>query len=226
MYIRNSILASQEIKTKSENKKVSSPIDNTTMTIKVAGQEYFVTDRKKQIKSQSVGSLSDLQAVESIESNGLINPNDTALRLLHKNNLESSKQDNLGCDNIDKKDNNRSDTTKSTKRNQLGGGCDTKHIQGNSNNIRRRSGSNKSNSSVKTFQNRNVTNRNSDIKTSSSKEQNYTLSKSKSEGNPFQHRKRGKIIKITERPISSGKSCMILLCGRYFIRFYFASFCI
>lgn len=34
---------------------------------------------------------------------------------------------------------------------------------------------------------------------------NYALAKSKSEGNPFQHKKRGKIKRLAQRPAATGK---------------------
>lgn len=36
-------------------------------------------------------------------------------------------------------------------------------------------------------------------------DKNFTLAKSKSEGNPFEHKKRGKIKRLAQRPAATGK---------------------
>ncbi|KAI4454752.1 tipa [Holotrichia oblita] len=203
----DSILVIRDIKIKTETKKLPSPIDNTTMIIKVAGQEYFVTNRKKQIKSQSVGSLSDLNNTNSTISNAQdlssdqqSDINDDRISCRNNEDLRRdsiSKNKKLNCDNRERKSSNRRNLK----------GCDTKHIHANRNiseDVRKRSGSNRSNSSIKTFQNKNTSDTSNEKKQAeSSKPHNYALSKSKSEGNPFQHRKQGKIIKISQRPVST-----------------------
>ncbi|GJQ85952.1 hypothetical protein Trydic_g21800 [Trypoxylus dichotomus] len=219
---------SYEVKTKAESKKLSSPIDNTTMVIKVAGQEYFVTNRKKQMKSQSAGSLSDLNSTNSAGSNGPTIDLEGELKL-----PQESLSKNIKINDCDSKGNltgrnvssetrcdSRNSNRRSVRRSDAVGGCESKHIHGNNakgstEGVRRRSGSNKSNSSVHRFQNKQNTNKIVNDKSENStpskqwkpktcdEKQNYSLSKSKSEGNPFQHRKRGKIIKISQRPNST-----------------------
>ncbi|XP_044260360.1 PP2C-like domain-containing protein CG9801 isoform X1 [Tribolium madens] len=114
------------------------PVDNTTMVIKVAGQEYCVTNRtKKHNKSHSLGSISDF-------------------------NLE------IETTRIDKEfyNNNNADEVKC----KVGSIDDSGGV-----------GDDKSDN-----------------------RENFGLAKSKSEGNPFQHKKRGKIIKVAQRADSRG----------------------
>ena len=87
------------------DKNVSIPIDNTTMVIKVAGHEYRVTNRKKQqVKSQSLGSLSDFNI--EIETTRIIrnssfsgNSNDTSTKSLES--VGPGMNDSGVCDNSD-----------------------------------------------------------------------------------------------------------------------------
>lgn len=183
------------------------------MIIKVAGQEYFVTNCKKQIKSQSVGSLSDLNntnsTISSIQEQSVNHDERVPCRYNEDSRRDSiSKNKKLNCDTRERNSSNR----RNSKRSDVVGGCDTKHIHGNRNiseDVRKRSGSNRSNSSIKTFQNKKTSDTTNEKKQpESTKSHSYTLSKSKSEGNPFQHRKQGKIIKISQRPVSTGKFCM------------------
>ncbi|RZC33263.1 PP2C-like domain-containing protein, partial [Asbolus verrucosus] len=118
---------------KSPERPKGQPVDNTTMVIKVAGQEYCVTNRtKKHNKSHSLGSISDFSL--EIETTKI-----------DKEFYNSNADDNVG------------DV-----------GCDVETSDG------------------------------SDDKDTG--QQSFNLAKSKSEGNPFQHKKRGKIIKIAQRP--------------------------
>lgn len=128
------------------NKKQCKPLDNSTMIIKVAGQEYRVTNTKR--KSRSLGSLTDLTV------------------------------DN-GTDN-----NNKDDETKSKSATN----DDIKKCVVSSINV-------EAGSVPKTD------------------DKSYGLSKSKSECNPFEHRRKGKIIRLTERPKAQGNlfvGCMNL----------------
>ncbi|KRT80503.1 hypothetical protein AMK59_7283 [Oryctes borbonicus] len=221
--------ASYEIKTKGEIKKLPSPIDNTTMVIKVAGQEYFVTNRKKQVKSQSAGSLSDLNSTNFIQSNGQTLDLECS-KFSNSNDEITSKEDvskNMKSNDCDSKENltgkNVSNETSNSKKRNVRKSDESRHIHGttvkyNAEGIRRRSGSNRSNSSTKICQSKQSTNKtvgdgtanannSTPIKLNAYKtceeKQISGLLKSKSEGNPFQHRKHGKIIKISQRPISA-----------------------
>lgn len=131
------------------------PIDNTTMVIKVAGQEYCVTSRKKHKKSRSLGSVLDF-ATEIDRSTKV----DVEISCNNNNNVvENATEIRNGQNANAEADNNETDGNKNFS-------------EGN-------------------------------------RERGYNLSKSKSDGNPFQHRKRGKIIRIEQRPRAQGKwMCM------------------
>lgn len=118
-------------------------LDQTTMVIKVAGQEYCVTNTKKQHnKSHSLGSLSEFKLdLEKTKTN------DDTIEINH----------NTTINNEQNKENCNDETVSEITENNF-----------------------------------NVVN--------NSKEENLGLSKSKSEGNPFNHKKKGKILKLTERP--------------------------
>lgn len=134
------------------NKKQCKRLDNSTMIIKVAGQEYRVTNTKR--KSRSLGSLTDL----TVE-------NDTDLP---NNNLNDDSNKNTSKSYDDKNARNKViiDDHKA---------CDDIKISCSSN----------------------------------SDNLNYGLCKSKSESNPFEHRKKGKIIRLTERPKPQGNSLFV-----------------
>ncbi|KAF5306578.1 hypothetical protein FQR65_LT07305 [Abscondita terminalis] len=132
-------------------------VDNTTMLIKVAGQEYLVTNRKKKHddnKSHSLGSLSDFDI--EIEKTKICIDNNNSDDVICKNQeLANSQSDN--------------------------------HV------------------------NKRINKRNSDKKKSQerrpdSSKVNYGLSKSKSEGNPFPQKKKGKIIRISSRQTNAKSS--------------------
>ncbi|KAK5638030.1 hypothetical protein RI129_012325 [Pyrocoelia pectoralis] len=132
-------------------KTLSKQVDNTTMLIKVAGQEYLVTNRKKkENKSHSLGSLSDLEVekTKKICTNSNNNSSD----------VKCKNQDVVNCDN---RNTERNDKKKSLERL-----VDTKP--------------------------------------------NYGLSKSKSEGNPFLQKKKGKIIRLASRPVNAATDDPIL----------------
>lgn len=174
------------------------PIDNTTMVIKVAGHEYCVTNKpKRHSRSLSLGSISDIVIeVEKtkIEKGFHINNNNCGTmecknhlitnniqNECDKENLYSAVVVNMHVDKIGIKqtDNNGSKTEKDA----------TKESQ------QRKMARKQS-----PVHNKRVTNQRSvDVQTSAHK-----LSKSKSEGNPFEHKKRGKIVKV-DRPIRRGK---------------------
>lgn len=189
-------------------KRVSGqPIDNTTMVIKVAGNEYCVTNKpKRHSKSFSLGSISDF----NIE-------------------VETTKidKDFYNCDN--KKDSNSNDHHMERMENQrqcdtserLEEGCestittDVKSItnSGTNNNIKREAVEGNSDLKTKpkvtiasqvsskhpsTSKNRHIPN------TTANPSKNYALAKSRSEGNPFHNKKRGKVIQVQRQHSQRG----------------------
>lgn len=113
--------------------KQKRPVDNTTMVIKVAGQEYCVTNNKKRnSKSQSLDDLS----------------------------VENNNSEDVRCKNVVAEEKKEC--------------C----------------------------------------------EKNFALAKSKSEGNPFEHKKRGKIKRLAQRPAATGKHKAARVPCRSFL-FYF-----
>ncbi|VEN41939.1 unnamed protein product, partial [Callosobruchus maculatus] len=129
------------------------PIDNTTMVIKVAGQEYSVTNKPKRrhSKTNSLNSLSDF-------------------------NIEVEKT------KIDKNTHNGSNKSDSMK-------GDMKNLN-----------SNPTKNHIETQQKVKVP---MDVATNKSKGENYYLSKSKSDGSPFHHKRQGRAIKC-DRPKLKG----------------------
>ncbi|KAK4878430.1 hypothetical protein RN001_010936 [Aquatica leii] len=128
-------------------------VDNMTMLIKVAGQEYLVTNRKKpDNKSHSLGSLSDFEI--EIEKTKICTDNNNSNDVKCKNqelaNLQSDNHVGVAKNDLVNKRNSQSDRKKSLER-------------------------------------------------PDSSKVNYGLSKSKSEGNPFPQKKKGKIIRIASR---------------------------
>lgn len=124
------------------------------MIIRVAGQEYRVTNTKR--KSRSLGSLTDL----TVE------------------NSESSDSKNIPRNNNANDDNN----------------CDES---------KQKSSAEPSSKCIVVVSD--------DVKNSKENvNRNFNLSKSKSECNPFEHKKRGKIIRLTERPKAQGN---LFFCG-------------
>ncbi|XP_063927501.1 PP2C-like domain-containing protein CG9801 isoform X2 [Zophobas morio] len=126
---------------KSPKRPSGQPVDNTTMVIKVAGQEYCVTNRtKKHSKSHSLGSISDF-------------PLEIETTRIDKEFYNSNNNADVCCKSVDKGEST----------DDSAGSCDNE-----------------------------------------SRAQNFSLAKSKSEGNPFHHKKRGKIIKVAQRANSRG----------------------
>lgn len=130
-------------KKKSPTRPKGQAVDNTTMIIKVAGQEYCVTNRtkKRHSKSHSLGSISDFCLeidTTKIDKDFYTNSNNNTVEIDTGQELQETN-DTLNTNH-----------------------CDNAEQQ-----------------------------------------QNFNLSKSKSEGNPFHHRKQGKIIKIAQRAATS-----------------------
>lgn len=123
------------------------------MVIKVAGQEYRVTNNKQKRNSKS-HSLDDLTTTT------------TATATAENNNSEEVKCKNTGS--VEEKE------TQHIRKNEC---CD----------------------------------------------KNYALAKSKSEGNPFEHKKRGKIKRLAQRPAAMGKLHEFNV-DRFYFSFIFAWF--
>lgn len=119
------------------------------MIIKVAGQEYRVTNTKR--KSRSLGSLTDL----TVENNA---SNDKAVAAPNNNNVGGEQCDDT-CGQPNAPDAEPPQPA-----------ADVSRIS----------------------------------KASDGLNKNYCLNKSKSECNPFDHKRKGKIIRLTERPKTHG----------------------
>lgn len=151
------------------------------MLIKVAGQEYLVTNRKSNdTKSHSLGSLSDLEI--KIDKT----------KICSNNNSESVKCKNSSSD-VQKNETKREGHEVSHKTSTL------QRSSISSNNSSKRSTADKGTHGRKTEGSRRKS-KSPDTRDSKT----HGLSKSKSEGNPFQHKKKGKIIKIASRPMTHG----------------------
>ncbi|XP_017781405.1 PREDICTED: PP2C-like domain-containing protein CG9801 isoform X2 [Nicrophorus vespilloides] len=146
---------------KSPNRNSDLPLDNTTMVIKVAGQEYYVTNRRKtgHGKSQSLGSLKDFgveidttKVIQTVENNN-VGSGDEIERVV------------IFCDS----------STSSKEPEQI---CGEGIVEGGGS------------SAVE-----------ADVA-----QKKFALAKSKSEGNPFNHKKRGKITRLAQRPVADAVS--------------------
>ncbi|XP_056648376.1 PP2C-like domain-containing protein CG9801 isoform X1 [Diorhabda sublineata] len=146
------------------------PIDNTTMVIKVAGNEYCVINRpKRHSKSHSLGSIKDFNIeIEKTKIDKSFYSNTVSQPSERKNNLvENNETDRKKNEEVDNKKDAPKDTTQ------------------------------------KKISKENVSSVKRDPRQTEKRNENYNLSKSKSEGNPFRHQKRGKVIQI-ERPNTRG----------------------
>nr|XP_023018772.1 PP2C-like domain-containing protein CG9801 [Leptinotarsa decemlineata] len=170
---------------KSPNKlSPGQPIDNTAMIIKVAGHEYCVINKpKRRSKSLSLGSISDFNI--EIEKTKI----DKSFYCTNNNNCESVEcknialnDDEIDCNDI--KEISPKDPHIPIRNSEIVPKC-KEVIEKKP--ISRTSVPNRTN----------LKQRNND-KTEKPVE-SYELSKSKSEGNPFHQKKRGKIIKIDRR---------------------------
>lgn len=185
------------------------------MVIKVAGQEYTVTNRqKKHNKSQSLGSLSDFQ-IEIGKTKSASNENNNVAYC--NNNNHTIIEAEISNNNV--ASNGTNDNTAITQQNS------------SIDSLTRESANDEK--LVKNVENTSNTSRNCDTK---SKETNgessdcdnnaenkpYGLAKSKSDGNPFRHKKQGKIIRI-ERPTTSNRGKLLALCDVCY--FYFCDGC-
>ncbi|CAG9818696.1 unnamed protein product [Phaedon cochleariae] len=181
-------IVSTKLPKKSPNKpSPGQPIDNTTMVIKVAGHEYCVTNKsKRHSKSHSVGSITDfnieIETTKIDKSFYISNNNCTAVEC--KNNL-ALNGNQIECDE-----------------NQTGKNGKKVAKEPHESSIRKDKAKNipKRETAPRNSQKMN-SQQQSSCKPESSNE-NYGLSKSNSEGNPFHHKKRGNIIKV-ERPVTN-----------------------
>lgn len=219
------------------------PVDNTTMVIKVAGQEYCVTNRiTRKSKSQSLSSLTDIDIDKTkVDSEFYSNNNSDSFRcknadknneILNGSDAEDTKNE---AERLNVTENELCKSNNDTNsRNETNNHAET--IINGAQSVENNSDSNKSNSKKKSAnQTAKINDRKepSDRKRSSARtsagsdstKQNFALAKSKSEGNPFEHKRKGKIIRITQRPTGIGKSsctCLRQIFVRYFCK---SSFC-
>ncbi|XP_030747522.1 PP2C-like domain-containing protein CG9801 isoform X2 [Sitophilus oryzae] len=204
------------------------PIDNTTMVIKVAGHEYCVTNKpKRHSKSFSLGSISDF-AIEvektkidkefyHCDSQKDENSNDNSIYQESETKCDRNQFNVEYSDGLSSKINgkqsdivgNNLTNINLTKDGSVS--CKTE-IQSNENkDVRSHNRASvkegKSRKADTTKPTTHKTNNNTKIKVESKvtekhpANKNYALSKSKSDGNPFHHKKRGKIIHM-QRPQS------------------------
>lgn len=172
--------------TKSPTKNETSLTDNTMMAIKVAGQTYYVANKKKQHnKSHSLGSLSEFN-IDLNKSKKYSSTNDD-----NKNGI------NQGIINND--NNNLNDEYRKNDKETDDDDKEISEIRDNSN-----ENTNKDNVTATTGSSGNNTTININVSVNNGTEdrmsKSFGLAKSKSEGNPFNHKRKGKIIKIAERP--------------------------
>lgn len=171
------------------------------MVIKVAGHEYCVTNKpKRHSKSHSLGSISDfdieIEKTKIDKSFYCSNNNSEAVEC--KNNQPA----NAAADNEPK-------GCEIETNGYSGDSDDNVKINQTSAEINQNRKNNKQTTSPETSQRIsnvskvNKTQRSGDA-AKNAVQSPYGLSKSKSEGNPFHHKKRGRIIKI-ERPNIRGK---------------------
>ncbi|KAJ8950782.1 hypothetical protein NQ318_011275 [Aromia moschata] len=168
------------------------PIDNTTMVIKVAGHEYCVTNKpRRHSKSHSLSSISDFNVeIEKTKiEKSFYCTNNNCESVECKNNLALSVNDSKenACDRTSESEQNSS---------VFKPGRDKREWRHRTNQISSKAKENKPTGQQKPVV---IKQRSRDVTDSPTKSQSYGLSKSKSEGNPFHHKKRGRIIKI-DRP--------------------------
>lgn len=188
------------------------PIDNTTMIIKVAGHEYCVTNKQKRHnKSHSFGSISDFGIeVEKTKIDKTFYCNNNNCETVECKNKVASKDNQSLCDkgkdilkNIDNtlvikssNDNDKQSSDRKAKVNEKSKEENKLPVLPKSS---VRISTTKPNSKQSNRDSSNLSQINRDTRRDS-----YGLSKSKSEGNPFHHKKKGKIIKVN-RPKIHGK---------------------
>lgn len=204
------------------------------MIIKVAGHEYCVTNttKKRTGKSQSLGSLADFNIEidkTRIDTEYAANNNTSEIKCKNRENDEnkttpdetkaegnSHAEKEVCCikPNSDAKSKSKKETNATNQTKKEGDKLllkpDAQKNKVAKSNVVRRSSSRESNnrrkhSTVNAEQNASNKPRNGPcVDDSKQSKQSYALAKSKSEGNPFQHKKKGKIIRITQRPTALG----------------------
>lgn len=168
------------------------------MVIKVAGNEYCVTNKpKRHSRSLSLGSISDsvIEVEKTKIEKGFYINNNNCSTVECKNNFTRSDTRNE-CDkenlyskgiektNVDKVGVKQADNKEKKIEKDATKECQQRKIS------RKQSPVN----------NKRITNQ----RTVDVQNNGHKLSKSKSEGNPFQHKKRGKVVKV-DRPVRRGK---------------------
>lgn len=166
------------------------------MVIKVAGYEYCVTNKpKRHNKSHSLSSITHFGIeieTTKIEKNFYCNNNCASVEC---KNRVASKDSAIVCDkNEDSVKDNMETSDISTKANK------SKREERKLPTTR-----NSSTRSSITSKKSNVSRQRDSVCTNPANNDGYKVSKSKSEGNPFRHKKEGKIIKVN-RPNIRGKT--------------------
>ncbi|CAG9770367.1 unnamed protein product [Ceutorhynchus assimilis] len=180
----------QPIPKKSPKRVSGQPIDNTTMMIKVAGHEYCVTNKpKRHSKSYSLGSISDFN----------IEVEKTKIDKEFYNCDENSNSKITRCKENQRKCDNTCAFQGTTPKENVSTNVNTNNVRKEEHNLK--------------IKQKSVTNINPNIpKTMDSsrktveakKGQNYSLSKSRSDGNPFHNKKKGKIIQVQRQQSHRG----------------------
>lgn len=188
------------------------------MVIKVAGHEYCVTNKpKRHSKSHSLGSISDfdIEIEKTKIDKSFYCSNNNSEGVECKNNQPLSADScNTGSDSEPKEICQPKTESREVKTNGYSGDSDdnvkinqtvTEINQNHKNN--NRTASPEKSERISALNKSNKTQGTSDA-VKNTVQSHYGLSKSKSEGNPFHHKKRGRIIKI-ERPNIRGKISMV-----------------
>lgn len=186
------------------------PIDNTTMVIKVAGHEYCVTNKpKRHSKSLSLGSISDIgiEVEKTKMERTYTSSNNYCETMGCKNIIQSDNQSKSDKDNVYNND-------KESTIVDLVGVKRSETKEAHEKNFNKIAKSIKD--STQEHQQRKVLNKQTSINNKKSsndhivevQNSSHRLSKSKSEGNPFQHRKKGKVVRVN-RPVTRGKKTFV-----------------
>lgn len=206
------------------------------------------TTKKRKSKSQSLGSLADFNIEidkTKIDKQSSANNNSDDIKCKNKENKENQNSNDKSADEAPAERNSGAEKevccvksnsdTKNKSKNETNASNQTKKdagdkllkpvVQKNKTNtgIRRsssRESNNRRKNSTLNVEQCNGNKMKNGPRDDDSKQpkQNFALAKSKSEGNPFQHRKKGKIIRITQRPTALG-NChdLCTICSNLYI---------
>lgn len=213
------------------------PIDNTTMVIKVAGHEYCVTNKpKRHSRSLSLGSISDLvievekTKIDKAFYNSSNSYNNNCATMECKNKF--ARNDTNECDNKENVCNNGGADVESlleVNRNNVNDdkiGKDTTTTREKRPQQQHKKLVNKQQQQQSVVSNKRSAKGQQRVVDDIQRSGGHQLSKSKSEGNPFQHKKRGKVVKVN-RPITSrGKIYKSAWCNALRIDALFNFFCL